>query len=727
LAKYQFRRVSYLLENHYVNTHKFFFACFIVEDQKSREESSVADKNRSKLVRMTVRNIGCIGNEGLSIELDNVVCLVGKNNSGKSTILRAYELAKGSAPFIPSKDRCLHAKKDEPSEVTLEIHIPEGIGNVDAAWKSKQGDFLIVKSRWQWLAPEYQIERKTWDPAGGDWAVDKKAGGADPVFSSRLPRPIRIGSLDDAAKTEEILLTLALTPLISTLEELRKNSASDLAVAISDVTAQINKLSGEHSAHFSAIASKVTTGFQSVFPNLNVLLDIASAPLIPKIPDLVKGGSGLRIVDGRTTTKLEQQGTGARRALFWAMLQVHNEMTREKDLREDYRKKTVKWLDDEQRKLTAKKITEEEVVAIKFKMEELKALLGAHDAGAPIPQSSDDPALPGYLLLIDEPENALHPMAARAAQRHLYKLAESADWQVMMTTHSPYFINPFEDHTTIVRLERTLPVVEDEIQKGGDSIDPLNLIVELHSEGEQEKKNEMPAHIEPRTYRSDLVKFQGDEKQRLQALQHIDPSFAEIFFGSYPILVEGDTEHAVFVATIIEKEHELIDKVTIIRARGKAILAPLIRLMQHFKIPFSIVHDCDPPFKKNGENNGMWTENEKIRQAIIAARGAGLEVRHRVSFPDFERFLGRGEESKDKPLNAYRAVTEDEKLGAQVQAFLKELLESPQHEPYSEAQIKNSEEYANWLKTKILEWAALNGSSDKTRFNGIVVPSPKKV
>ncbi|MCM2849168.1 ATP-binding protein [Escherichia coli] len=39
---------------------------------------------------MTIRNIGCIANEGIDIALDNIVCLVGKNNAGKSTVLRAY-------------------------------------------------------------------------------------------------------------------------------------------------------------------------------------------------------------------------------------------------------------------------------------------------------------------------------------------------------------------------------------------------------------------------------------------------------------------------------------------------------------------------------------------------------------------------------------------------------------------------------------------------------------
>lgn len=89
-------------------------------------------------------------------------------------------------------------------------------------------------------------------------------------------------------------------------------------------------------------------------------------------------------------------------------------------------------------------------------------------------------------------------MAARAAQRHLYQLAKNPDWQVILTTHSPYFINPFEDHTTIVRLDR--------------------------------ERDDDQSPVTPRTYRSDLIEFEGDDKQRLQALQHIDPSFSEVFW-----------------------------------------------------------------------------------------------------------------------------------------------------------------------------------------------------
>ncbi len=645
------------------------------------------EANRSKLIRISVRNIGCIGNEGVDIELDNIVCLVGKNNAGKSTILRAYELAKGSAAFDISRDRCQYAPIEQPSEVVLEVHIPTGIGNVDEKWKTEKDGLLIVKSRWQWSGPSYQKIRKTWDPTAGengqgDWAEDGKAGGADPVFSSRLPRPLRIGSLDDAAKTEDMLLALALSPLLVGLEKERMNPESDLAKAISSVSLHMDMISTAHEEHFNKIASRVSAGFKGVFPSLDVKLQIGSTPLVPKVSDLVKGGSSLKVKDGTTETDLTQQGTGARRALFWAMLQVHNELSRDKEVRTEFRKQLEKTIADAEKKLPKTKKDEDKAMLIE-EVKQAKAQLEAHDEGAPIPDSPDDPAFPGYLLLIDEPENALHPMASRAAQRHLYKLAESPDWQVIMTTHSPYFINPFENHTTIVRLERS--------------------------------NNAENSPIHPKTYRSDLIEFEGDDKARLQALQHIDPSFSEVFFGSYPVLVEGDTEHAAFMSSILERQHELIDQITIIRARGKAILTPLIKVMTHFKINFGIVHDCDPPFKKNGDNNGMWTENNKIRTAITKAREKGIIARHRISVPDFERFIGSEEESKDKPLNTYIKVSKDDGLASRIQSLLAELLSSEQHEPFKESEI-NSTDYMTLLMKTVQNWAKDKGLHEHIRF-----------
>lgn len=645
-------------------------------------------ENRSKLVRLYVRNIGCIGNDGIEVALDKVVCLVGKNNAGKSTVLRAYELAKGSAAFDPAKDRHQSATLEQPSEVILDVHIPDGIANIDNDWKIDIDGLRVVRSRWQWLGDKYEKVRTTWDPqahgGAGDWNTERKAAGLDNVFSARLPRPLRIGSLDDAEKTQEMLLTLALTPLLSSIEAERLKNDSPLSLAISSVSEKINVLTSNHEHDFNVISEKITSGFKGVFPALGVKLDISAAPLVPKVEELVKRGSGLLVEDGSATTSLAQQGTGARRALFWSMLQVHNEMTRDKEIREEFRKRTEKAI-IEHKKIPKRELPDQ-ATAREAIVETLEAQLAAHNDGAPIPDSPDDPALPGYLLLIDEPENALHPMAARAAQRHLYQLATQPDWQVMMTTHSPYFINPFDDHTTIVRIERS-------------------------------SNADLPL-ITPKTYRSDQVEFDGDEKQRLQALQQMDPSLAEIFFGSYPILVEGDSEHAAFIATVAEAKQELLNKVTIVRARGKAILCPLIKVLTHFKINFGIIHDTDPPFRNDGSANGMWTENGKIRNAVNLARNKGIVVRHRVSVPDFERYLGGDAQSKDKPHHAYAFVKSEPLAAKKIQKLLAELMEGAQHEPFAADIFAKTPDYSSLLKQTVLEWANENGLSNDIRFYG---------
>lgn len=619
--------------------------------------------NRSKLLKLAVKNVGCIGPEGVQVALDDVVCLVGKNNAGKSTILRAYELAHGPTSFDVSRDRCRWAPDGEPSVVELDVHIPEGIANVSEDWKVVEGDHRILKSRWEWAADGTYV-RKTWSPAAVDWSDDAKAGGADNVFKSRLPRPLRIGSLDDANKTEELLLTLALQPFVSEMKVHQGDPQSDLSKSVSALVSLVDALSKTHEQRFDEIAVKVHEGFKNVFPALEIKLEVAMAAPSFSLDKLLKDGSGIRVEDGQTTTTLGQQGTGARRALFWSMLQVHNQLARDVAIREGLEKDAK-----------AKKAATAEAA---------QAKLAILDAGGQLPDAEDDPAFPGYLLLIDEPENALHPMAARAAQRHLYKLAADPDWQVMLTTHSPYFVNPLEDHTTIVRLERR-----------GDNAAPL----------------------ERKTYRVDEVDFDPETKRNLQALQQMDVGFSEVFFGSYPILVEGDTEHAAFIAAVIEADHELADRAAIVRARGKGILPGLIRMLRHFHVPFSIIHDVDWPYTRKGGANGMWTTNQSIFDELQACRADGLTVRHRCSVPDFERALGGEELGKDKPLQAYLRIKEDPALRAHVLGMMVELCDGQDHHPFQH-NPEGEQPYIDRLLMELADWCGANEQGDDIRLVG---------
>lgn len=51
---------------------------------------------RARIHKLTISNFRCIGQTPVTIELDEIVVLVGPNNAGKSSILRAYEVVMQS-------------------------------------------------------------------------------------------------------------------------------------------------------------------------------------------------------------------------------------------------------------------------------------------------------------------------------------------------------------------------------------------------------------------------------------------------------------------------------------------------------------------------------------------------------------------------------------------------------------------------------------------------------
>ncbi len=628
---------------------------------------------RSKLIRMAVRNLGCIGSDGIEVALDNIVCIVGRNNVGKSTILRAYELAQSSGKI--TSDDCCKFQEGEYPEIVLDVHIPEGIGNVADRWKFDDKGIKIVRSRWFWKVVDSNPIRQTWDPnAGdgkGDWDEESKAGGLDTVFNSRLPKPLRIDSLQDANKEHEELLKLITEPVARDLKKVIGDPESVLAKSIGAFVDEALKPVEAYKEQIATTEASIKEKFKGVFPELDLLIKIAiEPPTFDPVRSLL-AASSLQVLDSGVETKLKQQGTGARRAMFWSILQVRNAILRSQKAKEQVEKEIADLknsISKEQKKAKPK--------------QDIIDGFGARIAALTANSDPDDIALPGHILLIDEPENALHPMAIRSAQQHLYELAKDPNWQVMLTTHSPYFINPLEDHTTIVRLERN------------------------------GKKSSS------RTYRASRASFSDEEKENLRALLQIDPSLCEMFFGSYPVIVEGDTEQAAFIAAVLEEKHPLSEQVTLVRARGKALIEPLARLLTHFGVSFGVLHDSDSPFKSDGTKNGMWKENSKIALAVKTAREAGLSVRHRVSIPDFERRLNGEEESKGKPLATYRRVKADGNLRKHVADLIVDLHGGEDHDPFSSKLIDASGGTIMSTLTKLVEEWATKCAVGDVRFFG---------
>jgi putative ATP-dependent endonuclease of the OLD family len=626
---------------------------------------------RSRLVTLKVRNLGCIGPAGLEVSMDDIVCLVGRNNTGKSTILRAYELAQGNKEIMEN-EWCQWCPPGQGPEVELSVHVPDGIMNVDDKWKMKSGDLKLVLSRWQWKAPGEKPVRQTWDPEGnegqGAWAEGEKAGGADNVFKSRLPQPLRVASLGDATSEHDQLLKLVIEPIADELKKLQATKGSPLQAAIQELIELATEPVQQYQKEIEEVCVKVRKGFRGVFPELDVEIRVAMDAFTIDASKELTAGSSVRFIQGESDTNLKQQGTGSRRALFWTLMQVRNLLQREKKRKDDLEK---------QKEAQAKSIE-----AIKGKIQKekerdkpseaklLKLMQDLEQAEKDAAPTEDQLALPGHILLIDEPENALHPLAVRLARDNLYSLARDPNWQVMLSTHSPYFIDPLEDHTTILRIERN-------------------------------GKN-----TTPRTYRTATAQFSPEDRANLRALLQLDIALAEMFFGSYPIIVEGDTEMAAFFAAVGEETEALQSDIVLVPARGKALIPPLIRLLSYFEIDFGVLHDSDAPMLPSGKKNGAWTVNRSIVDAIIEARKKGVTVRHRISIPDFERLLGGLEESNDKPILAYRKVQSTPEINAKVQHLFMALSRSDHHQ-YIEgiAVAATADQIMESLRARVQEWA----------------------
>lgn len=616
---------------------------------------------RSHLVRMHVKNIGCIGNDGLTVELDEIVCLVGSNNAGKTTVLRAYELAVKQAELKP--DDFNRNANGDPASVELWVHIPEAAANVDEKWKEKKDGLLLVRSKWEWPVTGGKPTRATWDPSAndgnGEYAEDGKASGLDTVFNSRLPQPFRIGSLDDPNEEHKKLLTLVLEPVARKFKSLMDDDESSLSKKIAELQAEAEKPVAEFKEHLEEIQSQVNSAYRQVFNSGEIRLTVSLGDIGFDPQKSLAGASRVDIAEKHGQTRWDQQGTGSQRALFWSMLQVRSELNRLSEIRKSAEKDKADLVKLEQ-KTKKTKPDETKITALKEKIEKNNSG-GLSDA--------EDEFLPGYMLLIDEPETALHPSAVRAAKDHLYTLAAESGWQVMLSTHHPAFVDPLKDHTTIVRLHR------------------------------------VEAHLPPNVYRSENVDFDGEEIEILKALLVFDANVAEMFFGGQVIIVEGDTEFAAFheAMRLDEANFPVDQRPLIVRARGKASIAILVKMLTHFKINFSVLHDIDSPKTKNGDKiSPAYSVNKKIADTVAIAKTQGIQVTYRCSCPNFEQHHGMNLPTKDKPYESWKAVRDNDDVRNSVLKVLNTLLTNTGEE-------SSSDEEGTKYESQLKAWIKANG------------------
>lgn len=549
----------------------------------------MAIASHPKIRRLVVKNFRCIGQNGVDVTLAEIVVLVGANNTGKSAVLEAYEIALRSgekAAELDIEDFPRHKipdKKDEHlwPEIILETVVTEETKPSDK-WIcfDKDTNEHYVRERWRWSQPG-KASHVAFNKEIGDWAEkeeQKVPWGFEGVAKPKRPEPLRLSPFDSPEKIEETLAKLLKNPLkdrigqtdttgwgqlVSLYQELVQAASSDVDEVTTAMTKTVSRVFPDHTVRFDPPHEV----------NLRQkILDFVST-ILPK----------LSLGFGDHFSPLGKQGSGAQRMIMWAALRATAE----------------------QKQLG--KVKDKDIAAMK-----------------------------SYLLLIDEPELCLHPTAVRHACKILHEIAALPNWQVMITTHSPVFIDLRSDNTSIVRVDRDTK----SCGFGGTTI-----------------------------YRPASANLDSDDHKNLTMLTAFDPYVAEFFFAKDIIVVEGDTEYVALQTTISILNDGKYSDVHIIRARGKSCIPTICKILNQFKKRYAVLHDSDRPKKADNTANGRWTDNETIR--TIANTSAVVVA----MIPNFEKALRRTERVDEdrKPYEAFVELTS--KGGAELLSRMQLLLD----------------------------------------------------
>lgn len=539
---------------------------------------------RPRLKKLIVKNFRCIGNDPVEIELDDIVVLVGPNNAGKSSILKAYEVVMSDG----SKKGELGIEDFPNNQINLnqlpeiELHTVVYEEKVGVKWLTKIEDGFLVKEKWHWPAEGKPI-RRGWNVETGDWDESSFPFGPANIANSRRPEPHKVDAFSDPEEQAKEIKKLLMTGITERVKSLQTSEERNEYHELRDQSIALQqKIIDETRSQIDVANESLTSLINQVFPNYVVNFD--AQPEAGLDLGLWKWNSQLKMgPDGGFQSTVDKQGSGARRTLLWTALKYIAE--------------------------TNRKTREEGAITRP------------------------------YLLLIDEPEICLHPSAIREACKVLYDLPLSKNWQVMVTTHSPIFIDFTRDNTTIVKVDRS-------------------------ENGEVEGTT---------IFRPDKIKFDEDDRNNIKLLNACDPYVAEFFFGGKVIIVEGDTEYTAFNYIRQEKPEKYRD-VHVIRARGKATIVSLCKILNHFGASYAILHDSDQPLTKDGTKaNPAWTNNQRIKDGITRVAG-GFPVRLLASIPNFEKAYFGLEAKSDKPYNALETIGKDPDKFALIECLLDALI-----------------------------------------------------
>lgn len=606
-----------------------------------------------KLTKLIIKNFRAIGSNSVEIELDDIVILVGGNNFGKSTILKAYHAAVNGEK-LSLEDFHNHIVNNETLP-TIEIHTL-------CSGEDKPSDHFYTPLENETPDTQYLIkEQFTWakkdkPPTRVGFLVKEERFGNendkprmpwsnDGASRKNRPKAHLVGTFSDPQEQSDSIQNILVDIFLE--EKVRDFKPIKQSENYQSLYGQMSSLKSEFiessKSELDLLAENISKYVSKIIPDHKLKISVNEKDISESSLKIFDSSEiEIKFGKGEQRFPISHHGSGARRTLLWSVLKQIAEMGYESAKKGKY-----------------------------TKLSDYKS----------------------HLLLLDEPELSLHPSACRDTRDMLYDLAEKNDnWQIMVTTHSPSFIDLTRDHTKIIRVDNC-----------SDNVEATTI------------------------FKPNQISFTEDETESLKLFNLLNPDVMEFFFGGKVLLVEGDTEYASFGKIIKDAKEDgdkTFDDLFILRCRGKVQVAMFMKILNHFKKEYFVLHDIDSKqILKNRqindgeggkkkelriEKNPAWSNNSKIHVEMSDySKVYGSIVNFETAY--FEENVSSG-----KPENALTKLKD-----IYVYRIIKDLLT---------AIVKNNDKL---LPNGAVQWTELIEISDKfdtyAVINPEVIPTLPKV
>lgn len=599
-----------------------------------------------KLKKLTIRNFRGIG--FAEIDIESFTTLVGPNNIGKSTILNAIHLVLDN-----KKPKLEDWPGQKASELVMEIQCE--FGDLEVWEKNKpaisqllHGEKLIVRvlAAWNTEQTDYSYEYSVFNTESKfPWSDETYTNAKKNSLCKMIFEDLKIGSATEfkerVGEMEQHALVYYPQAVVQSQDWHVKKFANSLQQAVPHVmyvpaSFKIeDELKATNNSPFSFLFTKKL--FPKVKDDQSYKDYIAKAEsLQKKLKGQSEDGSeieGLDIALDQVSDTLNQiLDFDARIRLAVGDIDV-----------EPLFMKAATFLIDEEIETSLQYQGSGVQRALAFAMLESNAAVESEVSGE---QRT-------IIVLYEEPELYIHPHLMRRLKLTLQTRSSSPKWQVICSTHSPFLINL------------------------ADKPESLKLI-------KRNKKNERQVHqITSAIFEKD---GEYDERTLLRAALDFHPTVCESLFARRVVIVEGDTEVAVFsmIRELAEKlgiKGSLDKDTTVVSAGGKWTIPAIVKVLNAMDIDYRVIHDTDRKGLTDAELEGKaaihpFKANEKI--AAVANAGSVFLVDDTFEHVLWDQDENESVKATDKPLNSWKRIRDyidgNQELTEKCESTLKQIV-----------------------------------------------------